>query len=127
MKIVLNSHTTKSYLTSLEQRLLVLKYFAVELVRLFFRPLSSSNAISDYSNQLFYSQIGDDTVGYFVQPTVLVTSDPKSLTMVEEIFGPVITTFVYEDTEFNQTCALIDGTTEYGLTGCLFVSRSSYR
>ena len=41
--------------------------------------------------------------------------------MVEEIFGPVITAFIYEDDKFEETCAILDGTTEYALTGCLYV------
>lgn len=65
---------------------------------------------------------GDDSKGFFVQPTVIVTKDPKSITMVEEIFGPVITAFIYEDDKFDETCAVLDGTTEYALTGCLYVS-----
>ena len=65
---------------------------------------------------------GDDSKGFFVQPTVIVTKDPKSITMVEEIFGPVITAFIYEDDKFEETCAVLDGTTEYALTGCLYVS-----
>ncbi|SCZ92264.1 BZ3500_MvSof-1268-A1-R1_Chr5-2g07746 [Microbotryum saponariae] len=63
---------------------------------------------------------GDDSVGYFVKPTVIVTKDPKSVTMVEEIFGPVMTVYVYEDADFEKTCQLIDTTTEYALTGCIF-------
>jgi len=59
----------------------------------------------------------DSSVGYFVDPTVIVTKDPKSVTMVNEIFGPVLTVFVYEDDDFEKTCELIDETTDYALTG----------
>ncbi|KAG9019698.1 1-pyrroline-5-carboxylate dehydrogenase, partial [Tulasnella sp. 427] len=62
----------------------------------------------------------DDSVGYFIQPTVIVTKDPKSVTMVEEIFGPVLTVYVYEDDKYEDTCKLIDGTTAYALTGSIF-------
>lgn len=62
---------------------------------------------------------GDDSTGFYVKPTVIVTKDPKSVTMVEEIFGPVLTTYVYEDADFEKTCELIDGTTSYALTGCV--------
>jgi len=62
----------------------------------------------------------DDSKGFFVQPTVIVTKDPKSVTMVEEIFGPVLTVYVYPDAEFEATCGLIDWTTNYALTGAIF-------
>lgn len=64
----------------------------------------------------------DKSKGYFVNPTVIVTKDPKSVTMVSEIFGPVITVYVYPDEEFEATCELIDNTTEYALTGSIFAS-----
>jgi len=63
---------------------------------------------------------GDDSKGWYVQPTVIETKDPKSVTMVNEIFGPVITVYAYPDEEFEQTCELIDTTTEYALTGSIF-------
>lgn len=62
----------------------------------------------------------DDSKGYFVQPTVILTKDPKSITMTEEIFGPVMTVYVFEDADWDKTLELIDTTTEYGLTGALF-------
>ncbi|KAK0190404.1 delta-1-pyrroline-5-carboxylate dehydrogenase [Armillaria mellea] len=65
---------------------------------------------------------GDDSKGYFVQPTVILTKDPKSVTLVEEIFGPVLTVFVFEDADFEKTLELIDESTEYGLTGSIFAS-----
>lgn len=63
---------------------------------------------------------GNDSKGYFVQPTVILTKDPKSITMREEIFGPVVTIFVYDDGSFDSTLDLIDSTTEYALTGSIF-------
>ncbi|EMD40391.1 delta-1-pyrroline-5-carboxylate dehydrogenase [Gelatoporia subvermispora B] len=63
---------------------------------------------------------GDDSKGYFVQPTVILTKDPKSITMKEEIFGPVLTIYVYEDSDFEKTLELIDTTTSYALTGSIF-------
>ncbi|KAJ7368586.1 delta-1-pyrroline-5-carboxylate dehydrogenase [Mycena albidolilacea] len=65
---------------------------------------------------------GDDSKGYFIQPTVILTKDPNSVTMVEEIFGPVLTVFVYEDSEYEQTLKLIDSTSQYALTGAIFAS-----
>jgi 1-pyrroline-5-carboxylate dehydrogenase len=62
----------------------------------------------------------DDSKGYFIHPTVIVTKDPRSITMTQEIFGPVMTVYVYEDDKFEETCALIEDTTEYALTGAIF-------
>jgi 1-pyrroline-5-carboxylate dehydrogenase len=63
---------------------------------------------------------GDDSKGYFIQPTIILTKDPKSITMREEIFGPVVTVYVYDDGSFDETLDLIDTTTEYALTGSIF-------
>lgn len=63
---------------------------------------------------------GDSSKGFFIQPTVILTKDPKSLTMREEIFGPVITVYVYDDAKFDETLGLIDSTTDYALTGSIF-------
>src|SRR5699024_7502453 len=62
----------------------------------------------------------DDSKGYFVQPTLIKTSDPKFKTMKEEIFGPVLTVFVYEDDAFEETLELCDTTSPYALTGAIF-------
>ena len=62
----------------------------------------------------------DKSVGYFVAPTVVVTSNPKSKTMVEEIFGPVLTVYIYEDAAWEDTLTLVDESSEYALTGALF-------
>lgn len=62
----------------------------------------------------------DDSRGYFIEPTVIVTKDPHSVTMTDEIFGPVMTVYVFPDAEFDATCKLIDTTTEYALTGSVF-------
>jgi len=62
----------------------------------------------------------DDSEGWFVEPTVVVTTDPKSKLMVEEIFGPVLTLFVYEDGDLEATAELVDTTSPYGLTGAIF-------
>jgi 1-pyrroline-5-carboxylate dehydrogenase len=63
---------------------------------------------------------GDDSKGYFIRPTVIETKDPKSVTMANEIFGPVLTVYAYPDDQFEQTCSLIDSTTDYSLTGAIF-------
>ena len=62
----------------------------------------------------------DDKKGYFIQPTVIVTTDPKFKTMKEEIFGPVLTIFIYNDTDLEKTLDLVDTTSAYALTGAIF-------
>lgn len=61
----------------------------------------------------------DKSKGYFVQPTVIETTDPKYSTMCEEIFGPVLTIYVYPANEFEQALALVDSTSPYALTGAV--------
>lgn len=62
----------------------------------------------------------EKTVGYFIEPTVIVTTDPHFLTMEEEIFGPVLTIYVYEDNKYEETLDLVDSTSPYALTGAIF-------
>lgn len=62
----------------------------------------------------------DDSKGYFIDPTVILTSNPKFKTMEEEIFGPVLTIYVYKDEEFDETLELCDNTSPYALTGAIF-------
>ncbi len=59
------------------------------------------------------------TKGYFIEPTVIVSKDPKSATMCEEIFGPVLTIYVYPAEQFEKTLALVDSTSAYALTGAI--------
>lgn len=63
---------------------------------------------------------GDKTEGYFIDPTLIVTKDPHFVTMEEEIFGPVMTIYVYDDNQYEETLALCDETSPYGLTGAIF-------
>jgi 1-pyrroline-5-carboxylate dehydrogenase len=63
---------------------------------------------------------GDKSKGYFVEPTIIQTTDPHFVTMEEEIFGPVMTIYVYEDEEFDKTLKICDETSPYGLTGSIF-------
>ena len=58
--------------------------------------------------------------GYFIEPTIVLTSNPKFKTLFEEIFGPVITIYVYEPKDWNATLELVDNTSEYALTGAIF-------
>ncbi|OVE77891.1 1-pyrroline-5-carboxylate dehydrogenase [bacterium F16] len=62
----------------------------------------------------------DDSKGYFIEPTVAVTTNPLFKTMKEEIFGPVLTIYVYDDAAFEETLELCDTTSEYALTGAVF-------
>lgn len=62
----------------------------------------------------------DKSKGYFIEPTVVVTKSAKFRTMCEEIFGPVITIFVYDEDKFEETLDLVDSTSEYALTGSIF-------
>ncbi len=61
----------------------------------------------------------DKSTGYFIQPTMAVTTNPQFKTMVEEIFGPVLTIYVYDDEKFEETLELVDSTSEYALTGSI--------
>ncbi|MGE7665319.1 L-glutamate gamma-semialdehyde dehydrogenase [Ureibacillus composti] len=62
----------------------------------------------------------DDSVGYFVQPTIIVTTNPNFKTMVEEIFGPVLTIYVYENDQLEETLTAVDTASMYALTGAIF-------
>jgi 1-pyrroline-5-carboxylate dehydrogenase len=62
----------------------------------------------------------DDSEGYFVEPTVIETSDPNFRLMREELFGPIVTTYVYPESKFEETLELVDKTASYALTGAIF-------
>ena len=62
----------------------------------------------------------DKSTGYFIEPTVLLTNDPGYITMREEIFGPVITIYIYKADNFEETLKLVDSTSPYALTGSIF-------
>lgn len=64
----------------------------------------------------------DKSVGYFIRPTVIETTNPRFKTMEEEIFGPVLTVYVYADNKFDETLALCDQTSPYALTGAIFAA-----
>ena len=61
----------------------------------------------------------DKSTGYFIEPTTFVTTNPKFRTMCEEIFGPVLTIYIYDDNDYEQTLKLVDETSEYALTGSI--------
>jgi len=62
----------------------------------------------------------DKTTGYFIEPTVIQTYNPKYITMVEELFGPILTIYVFDDNKWDETLDLLDQTSIYALTGSLF-------
>jgi 1-pyrroline-5-carboxylate dehydrogenase len=62
----------------------------------------------------------DDSVGYFIEPTVILTTNPFFKLMEEEIFGPVLTIYVYKNSRYEETLKLCDSTSKYGLTGAIF-------
>ena len=79
----------------------------------------------DYANDADDAEIiaggsYDKSKGYFVEPTVIVTTNPKFKSMCEEIFGPVITIYVYDENKWEETLSLVDETSEYALTGAIF-------
>jgi 1-pyrroline-5-carboxylate dehydrogenase len=61
----------------------------------------------------------DKSKGYFIEPTIIVAKDPKYVTMCEELFGPVLTIFVYDENKFEETLELVDSTSIYALTGAI--------
>ncbi len=65
---------------------------------------------------------GDDSAGYFIKPTVVLTTNPKHKLMQEEIFGPVLTLYVYDDAKLDETLELCDATSPYALTGAIFAA-----
>ena len=67
----------------------------------------------------------DDSIGWFIEPTIIVTSNPKSETMIDEIFGPVLTVYVYDDDKFDEVLTLCDESSTYALTGSIFANDES--
>lgn len=72
--------------------------------------------------EIIYGGTYDKSVGYFIAPTVILTTNPKYETMETELFGPVITLYLYDDAEWNSMLHLVDTTSEYALTGAIFSS-----
>ncbi|NTV74308.1 MAG: L-glutamate gamma-semialdehyde dehydrogenase [Holophaga sp.] len=77
------------------------------------------------SAEILHGGRGDKSKGWFVEPTIIVTTDPKFVTMQEEIFSPVLTIYVYEDSKLDETVRLLDETSPYALTGAIF-ARNRY-
>ncbi len=79
-----------------------------------------NNAKKDKKAKIIAGGKCDKKEGYFIEPTVIVTEDPKYTTMCTELFGPVVTIYVFEDKNWEKTLQLVDETSEYALTGAVF-------
>jgi len=97
----------------------------------FFNAVIDKNAFDSISEYIKYAKDAkdaeiifgggcDDSMGYFIEPTVIETSNPKFKTMEEEIFGPVLTIYVYDDNKYEETLQLCDQTSPFSLTGAIF-------
>ena len=80
------------------------------------------NAKNDKNVEIICGGNYDNSKGYFISPTLILTSDPNYTTMIEEIFGPVVTIYIYEDEMWEETLDLIDKTSQYALTGAVISS-----
>ena len=78
-----------------------------------------TQAKEDENAEIYAGGSFDKSKGYFIEPTVILTTDPKYTTMETELFGPVVTIYVYDDKDWSKTLQLIDGTSEYALTGAV--------
>ena len=72
--------------------------------------------------EIVFGGNGDKSKGWFVEPTVILAKKPNYKSMCEEIFGPIITIYVYEDAKYEETCRLCDTTSPYALTGAIFAN-----
>lgn len=80
------------------------------------------NAKKDKNATIISGGNYDKSKGYFIEPTVIETTDPKYTTMCTELFGPVMTIYVYDDKDFSKTLKLVDETSEYALTGAILAT-----
>ncbi len=96
----------------------------------FINAVISEKAFDSISSYIDYAKKANDakiiaggnfnkSVGYFIEPTIIVTTNPTFKTMVEEVFGPVITIYVYDAEKWEETLELVDNTSEYALTGAI--------
>ena len=77
-------------------------------------------AKKDSNAKVLFGGNYDKSKGYFIDPTVIVTVDPNYPTMTTELFGPVITVYIYQDDKWEESLKLVDESTEYALTGAIF-------
>ncbi|MEZ4853447.1 L-glutamate gamma-semialdehyde dehydrogenase [Flavobacterium sp.] len=117
--------------TELEKEISTIKMGAPDDLSNFFTAViheGSFNKLASYIDQAKQDAdaeviIGggyDKSKGWFIEPTVIVTTNPKYKTMETELFGPVLTVYIYDDEKWNETLELIDTTSEYALTGAIF-------
>jgi len=78
------------------------------------------NAKKDKEAEIIFGGNYDKSNGYFIEPTVILTTDPHYITMTEELFGPVLTVYVYEPEQWKENLKLVDTSTGYSLTGAVF-------
>lgn len=83
------------------------------------------NAKKDKNVEIIIGGNYDKSKGYFIEPTVILTKDPKYVTMCDELFGPVITIYVYDEKKFEETLELVDNTSIYALTGAIIAQDRS--
>ncbi|MBB6215922.1 1-pyrroline-5-carboxylate dehydrogenase [Anaerosolibacter carboniphilus] len=95
----------------------VIDYKSFERIKKYLEYVKES-----HEAQIFYGGKCDDSVGYFIEPTVIITSNPRFKTMEEELFGPVLTVYIYDDSAFDETLELCSTTSPYGLTGAVFAT-----
>jgi len=99
--------------------------------RNFFSAVIDKGAFRDHKGYIDFAKscpectilaggVCDDSVGYYIQPTVVQSTDPRCKMMEEEIFGPVLTLYVYDDAKLDETLELCDTTSPYALTGAVF-------
>jgi 1-pyrroline-5-carboxylate dehydrogenase len=79
-------------------------------------------AVTDPQAKILTGGKADKTKGYFIHPTIIETTDPDYVTLKEEIFGPVLTIYIYDENKFEETLELMDATTNYALTGSIMSS-----
>jgi len=83
---------------------------------------AQEQAAADTATDVLVGGGADDAVGFFVQPTVVVTQDPRHDLMQRELFGPLLTVFVYDDADWDATLDLVDTTSNFALTGAVFAN-----
>jgi len=97
----------------------------------FINAVISEKAFDNISSYIDYAKNSNDaeiitggnydkSIGYFIEPTIIVTTNPYFKTMVKEVFGPVITIYIYNAEKWKETLELVDNTSEYALTGAIF-------
>jgi len=84
--------------------------------------LNGVSAKKDKNASVIIGGQSDKSKGYFIQPTVIQATDPSYKTMCEEIFGPVLSVYVYEDKKFEEILDIVDSTSSYALTGAIFAT-----